>query len=214
MKHDVRDTNELPEVPAGALRILARAGDTQVMILHGDERHIGDGERLAVIEWFPSIAVAEAVSQECSRLLFAARMPSTNGWHTFPVEHIKKVVQLARNHLNVTYYPPAPEPRERHVWSREKIALFGLLVGQGRTAQAIADDPAIRCSIDMVYQQARRLGLSLQGRPHGQVLIRLPTTMLAAYEAAAARAGLTRDAFIQRKLMDGPSRPGDSAPSI
>ncbi len=212
MRHDVRNTSELPEVPAGALRIIARAGDTQVMILHGDERHIDDGERLAVIEWFSSIAIAEAVSQECSRLLFAARIPSAHGWHTFPVEHLKKLVQLARNHLNFTYHPSTPEPRERHVWSREKIALFGLLIGQGRTAQAIADDPAIRCSTEMVYQQARRLGLSLQGRPLGQIMMRLPLATLAAYEAAAGRAGLTRDAFIQRKLMDGPSRPDGFAP--
>ena len=39
-------TASLLTAPAGALRILARNGDREVLIVHGDERTIGDGERL------------------------------------------------------------------------------------------------------------------------------------------------------------------------
>ncbi len=58
-----------------ALRILARRGDSQILILHGEDRPIQEGERLAQILWLPSIGVAEEVSRFCSGQLIKAQMP-------------------------------------------------------------------------------------------------------------------------------------------
>ena len=207
----------LDRVPSGALRILARRNDSQILVLHGEERGIGDDERLAWVEWFGSPAIAEEVSRFCSyRLATGHFPPDAQGWHPYPVEHLPTLIGNAKTHLNIGLRQKArPTPsRKRQPWSREKDAMFCLFVGQGRSAQSIADDPYIQASVDMVYKQAQRLGLSLQNRPRGQVIIRLPAATLAAYEAAAVREGLTRDALIQRRLMKGPSDPDEFTASI
>ena len=168
-------------------------------------------------EWFASPAIAEEVSRFCSyRLATGHFPPDAQGWHPYPVEHLPTLIGNAKTHLNIGLRQkarPTP-PRKRQPWSREKDAMFCLFVGQGRSAQSIADDPYIQASVDMVYKQAQRLGLSLQNRPRGQVIIRLPAATLAAYEAAAVREGLTRDALIQRRLMKGPSDPDEFTASI
>ena len=206
-------TLDLSAVPACALRILARRDDSEVLIVHGEGRapDIAAGERLAWVEWLPSVEVAAAMSRFCSSRLVTVFPPDRDGWHAYAVQHLKVLVDNAKAELNVTYFAKPAEPRERQAWTRERIIRFVQLVKAGYTAKAIGADPMIRTSETNVYQRAREFGLSLASRPHGQIAIRLPADVLAFYESEAERARLTRDAMIARRLIEGARGPEPTA---
>ena len=205
MSHDPGTSFDQQAVPAGALRILARRNDSEVLILHGEGRapELDAGERLALVEWVPSVEIAEAMSRFCSHRLHAVFPPDRNGWHPYAVQHLKVLVENAKSELNVTYFPKIVEPRERQAWTRERIIRFVQLATEGHQAKAIAADPMLRTSENNVYQRAHEFGISLARRPHGQVSVRLPSDVLAFYDVEAGRVRLTRDALIARRLIKG-----------
>ena len=191
--------------PAGALRILARRNDTQILILDGEDRAIGDGERLACIEWFSTEVVAEAVAGFCSsRLKVSHFPPDADGWHSFPVDKIPILVSNAKAELNFTYHPRDETRRDRQTWTGERICLLGILIGQGWTAKRIAEHPLIRSTERNIWRQAHRFNASLSSAPQDQIVIRrLPARTRANLERAAAREQLTIDAVARRILIDG-----------
>ena len=143
--------------PPGALRILARRNDSQILILDGTDRPLEDDERLACIEWFPSEAIAEAVSDFClTRLKTSHFPPDADGWHSFPVEHLANLVSNAKIELSITYHPKPEARRNRQAWTGERIALLGFLAGRGWAAKRIAEHPMIRSTEGNVYKQAHR----------------------------------------------------------
>ena len=200
----------------GALRILTRCGDSQVLIVHGAERHVdaAAGERLAWIDWYESDDAARRISNRCSTYLAEAGLPpDTKGWHPYSVAHLKTLVCAAQNLLNIKPIPP-PErsPAERRSWTAHRIAWFGYLVGRGATAKAIADDPQIATTENNVYRQAHRFGLALSAKAFGQlVLRRLPSAALAHLDADARHAGLTREAYASRVLIEALERSARSS---
>jgi hypothetical protein len=122
------------------------------------------------------------------------------GWHDFAVEHLLTLINLAKTHLNVTIHPPEAAPRERQSWTRERDARLCYKAGEGYTAKAIAEDELIRSTANNVYVRACRLGISISSIRSGQVSIRLPAGTMAALDAAANRAHLTREALARRLL--------------
>ena len=133
--------------PPGALRVLARRSDNQTMIVHGEERAIGEGERLAWIGWFDSVEIAREMSRRCSDLLDAANLRADeDGWHVFAVVHLPTLIQVARNHLNIPSFLPAAQkaPVERQAWTGKRIARLATMACEGYTAKMIAEDPGIR----------------------------------------------------------------------
>ena len=202
MQAEVHALLGLDRAPPSALRILARCGDSQVMILHGEDRPIGEGERLAWIDWFPTAAVSESMSRFCSDRLISCQMrPDRDGWHTFPVEHLSKLIANARTHLNVTFHP-AIEPAPRQAWTSERDARLCFLGGQGFTAKAIAEDPLVRSTEAAVFKRAQRLGIALSAVLPGQITIRrLPAQVIAAIARGAEQAQLVREAYVSRVLI-------------
>ncbi len=208
------DRFDAGDPPAGALRILARRGDAEILIVHGEDRQadLDAGERLARVTWLPSIEVAATVARFCCRQLSTTFPPDGAGWRPFALEHVDTLLALARTHLNVTYFAPEPKPErrgdgaarvERQAWTRDRLIRFVQLVTLGHTAKGIAADPQIRTTENNVYQRAHEFGLSLASRPHGQVILRLPADVLAFYDAAGVREGLSRDAMMARHLIAG-----------
>ena len=91
--------------------------------------------------------------------------------------------------------------RPRQAWTYERAARLGFLIGLGWTAKRIAADPLIRSTPNNVYRQANRLGLAMSDAPQGHVAIRLPLATSGAYDRAAARAGITREALVRRVVI-------------
>ena len=188
----------------GVLRILARRNDSEVLILHGEEREIRDGERLVWIEQLPSNAVAEAVSGECSRTLAdcPSFAPGADGWHPFEVAHLPNLVIKAKTHLNVTYRLRQEPPRDRQAWTGKRIALVGFLAGQGWTAKRIAEHPLIRSTEGNIFKQAHKFEIPLPGSSQCQLVIRsLPVSVKAKLQGAVLRANLTDEAFARSLLI-------------
>ena len=127
MQPEATALSGLDRSPPGALRILARRGDSQILILDGVGRAVGEGERLAWVEWFASSAIAEEVSRFCSyRLTTGHFPPDAQGWHSLPVEHLKTLISNAKTHLNIRLRQKAEAPRERQAWTGERNAGFRL----------------------------------------------------------------------------------------
>lgn len=192
--------------PPSALRILARRGDSQVLILHGDRRgpDLAAGERLAWIDWYHCEDAAKRISNRCSAYLCEASLPpDVKGWHTFSVAHLKNLVRAAQNLLNIK---PIPAPDrvlpERQAWTAERDAQLCFLAGRGYTAKAIADDPLVRSTESAVFKRAQRLGIALSAVGAGQLIIRrLPASTLAAIDRGAEQAQLVREAYAARLLI-------------
>ncbi len=91
--------------------------------------------------------------------------------------------------------------RPRQAWTHERAARLGFLIGLGWTAKRIAADPLIGSTPNNVYRQAHRLGLAMSDAPQGHVAIRLPLATSGAYDRAAARAGITREALVRRVVI-------------
>ena len=200
----------------GTLRILSRDGGRQVMILNGQDRAIGFGERLAHVSWYPSDAVAIELAQRCAQFLRdACFVPDAEGWHDYDEAHLKALIAVAHNHLNVADRPAQPAA-ERQRWTGERIARLGFLAGLGWTAKKIADDPLIRSTPNNVYRQAHRFGIALSDGPQGQVRVRLPMANMAVVDRAAVAAGITCDAYVRRWMVAAtvePERYGLAAPA-
>ena len=190
----------------GALRVLSRRDDTEILILHGDGREAEVGERLACVEWFDTIEIARAVSHFCSARLMSIPSfhPNAEGWHPFPAASLRTLVADAKNNLNVTFFAPvaSPKPVAQHqAWTKKRIARLAFLAGQGFTAKSIAEDPLIRSTPHAVYRAAYRHEISLAEIPPGQIPLRLPASAIAYFERAAMRDQVTRDALIRRILI-------------
>ena len=193
--------------PPGALRILSRRNEAEILIANGD-RAVGSGEKLGLIEFFPSTAIAEAVAVKCAEYLQTSGTLLPDGWHDFALEHTKKLVRVAKNHLCTGFTEDEdPDPRtprtsrERQSWTARRNARLAFLVGLGWTAKMIASDPLVRSTPGMVYRQAHKLEVYLSDTPQGQVHLQLPATDLAIFDRAARSARLTRDAFLRSFLI-------------
>ncbi|MDR3488766.1 MAG: hypothetical protein P4M05_28165 [Bradyrhizobium sp.] len=194
----------IPLLAPGALRILSRHDGAEILILHGEDRTPAQGERIAFVEMFATIEIAKSVSHFCSARLMGIPQfaPDAEGWHPFPERSLKTLVADAKNHRNVTFFPPEPKPPPLHqAWTKERAARLGFLAGQGWTAKAIADDPLIHSTADAVYRAAHRFGISLADVPPGQISLRLPASVIAHFQSAAAREHVTRDHLIRRVLI-------------
>ena len=207
MRVDTNGNTELRKAPAGALRILSRQEGSQVLILAGQDREVGVGERLAHISWYPSEAIAVELAKRCSQFLIDARFrPDGDGWHDYGEAHLQTLVDVARNHLNVADRQ-SRLAGDRQRWTGERIARLGFLAGLGWTAKKIADDPLIRSTPNNVYRQAARFGIALSDGPQGHVSVRLPVANMAVVDRAAAAAGLMRDAYLRRWMIAATAEP-------
>ena len=187
--------------PPGSLRVLSRNDGSEIQLLVDQSRAIGDGERLAHVEWYENATAAAGVAAQCTRLLIAAGVPGDVGhWHRFAVEHLKTLLATAKTCLEVKPVTLSRRPAAA-AWSRERVARLGFLVGLGWTAKRIAGDPMIASTPNNVYRQAHRFGLLLTEAPRGRCAIQISLSASAVYERAAARHGITPEALMRRVLM-------------
>lgn len=94
---------------------------------------------------------------------------------------------------------------QKTIWTAERIARLGFLVGQGFAAKRIADDPLIASTPNNVHRQAQRFGLAF--RDALATVLRLPTEAAASYDAAAAKRGVTREALIKLLVITAAAEP-------
>ncbi len=95
--------------------------------------------------------------------------------------------------------------KQKTVWTSERIARLGFLVGQGFAARRIAEDPLIASTPNNVHRQAQRFGLAF--REAMATALRLPPDAAARYDAAAEKRGLTREALIKLLVMTAAGEP-------
>jgi hypothetical protein len=96
---------------------------------------------------------------------------------------------------------PSLVSQARKVWSGDRLARLGFLVGLGWSSKTIAADPVIASTPANVRAQARRLGLTLRA---GQGP-KLPFAVRSRLEIAAARRGLTPEALLHLLLLNAGS---------
>lgn len=94
--------------------------------------------------------------------------------------------------------------KQRTVWTSDRIARLGFLVGQGFPAKRIADDPLIASTANNVHRQAQRFGLAFRA---ATMPLRLTSEAAACYDAAAEKRGLTREALIRLLVMTAAGEP-------
>jgi hypothetical protein len=95
--------------------------------------------------------------------------------------------------------------KPKTIWTAERIARLGFLVGQGFAARRIADDPLIASTPNNVHRQAQRFGLAF--RDATATALRLPPDAAACCDAAAEKRGLTREALIKLLVMTAATEP-------
>ncbi|MGB8276957.1 MAG: hypothetical protein WCF20_03345 [Methylovirgula sp.] len=95
--------------------------------------------------------------------------------------------------------------KQKTIWTAERIARLGFLVGQGFAARRIAEDPLIASTPNNVHRQAQRFGLAF--REAVATALRLPPDAAARYDAAAEKRGLTREALIRLLVMTAAGEP-------
>lgn len=95
--------------------------------------------------------------------------------------------------------PPPP----LRLWTRERVARLGFLVGQGCDADAVARDPAIATTPGNARRQANRFGLALREAADR----RLPPDVCTRLDAAADRRGLTREKLVRTLVLAAGSDP-------
>jgi hypothetical protein len=96
-------------------------------------------------------------------------------------------------------------PKLKTIWTAERIARLGFLVGQGFAAKRIADDPLIASTPNNVHRQAQRFGLAF--RDALATAVRLPAEAAASYDAAAEKRGVTRETLIKLLVMTAAAEP-------
>jgi hypothetical protein len=96
-------------------------------------------------------------------------------------------------------------PNQKTIWTAERIARLGFLVGQGFAAKRIADDPLIASTPNNVHRQAQRFGLAF--RDALATAVRLPPETAANYDAAAQKRGVTREGLIKLLLTTAAAEP-------
>ena len=187
----------------GALRILARCGDSQVLIVQGAERHVdaAAGERLAWIDWYESDDAARRISYRCSTYLAEADLPpDAKGWHPYYVAHLKTLVCAAQNLLNIKPIPsPERAPAERRSWtaivSRGSATLSGVARRQ-RPSPTIRRSPPRRTT-----STGRRTGSGSRCRRRlsgSSCCGACPPPPWPTSMPGARHAGLTREAYASR----------------
>lgn len=95
--------------------------------------------------------------------------------------------------------------KQKTIWTAERIARLGFLVGQGFAARRIAEDPLIASTPNNVHRQAQRFGLAF--REAVATALRLPPDAAARYDAAAEKRGLTREALIKLLVVTAAGEP-------
>lgn len=94
--------------------------------------------------------------------------------------------------------------KHRTIWTSDRIARLGFLVGQGFAAKRIADDPLIASTPNNVHRQAQRFGLAFR---EATTPLRLTPEAAAHYDVAAEKRGLTREALIRLLVMTAAGEP-------
>ena len=89
--------------------------------------------------------------------------------------------------------------RECRRWTGERIARLGFLIGLGRDANRVAEDPIVASTPNNVHRQAHRFGLAFRSV---ETAWNLPPSAAAYYQAAAAKRSLTREAIIRLLLLE------------
>src|ERR1700757_3027288 len=92
-------------------------------------------------------------------------------------------------------------------WTLERVARLGFLLGSGWDQKRIASDPIISCSLENVQCQANRYGLSLRDMSVSTYMRRLSPQHMAAFDAASAKRGITRQSLIRRLLIEMAEEP-------
>lgn len=95
--------------------------------------------------------------------------------------------------------------KPKTIWTAERIARLGFLVGQGFAAKRIADDPLIASTPNNVHRQAQRFGLAF--RDANATSLRLSPETAARYDAAAEKRGVTRETLIKLLVMTAATEP-------
>ena len=94
----------------------------------------------------------------------------------------------------------------KSLWTGERIARLGFLLGLGWEAKRIAEDPIICSTPNNVHRQAQRFGLAFRAVAAATSL-RLPSEANGYFEAAAAKRNLTRETMIRLLLLEVASEP-------
>lgn len=95
--------------------------------------------------------------------------------------------------------------KQKTIWTAERIARLGFLVGQGFAAKRIAHDPLIASTPNNVHRQAQRFGLAF--RDATATTLRLPPDAAAHVDAAADKRGVTRETLIKLLVMTAAAEP-------
>lgn len=85
-------------------------------------------------------------------------------------------------------------------WPARRIAWACFLCGQGVSYEAIAVDPWVRSSAASVRRQLNRLGVRIRDVASGDVRFNASKPAFAAFEAAAARRGITPAELMRRTV--------------
>jgi hypothetical protein len=95
--------------------------------------------------------------------------------------------------------------KQKTIWTAERIARLGFLVGQGFAAKRIAHDPLIASTPNNVHRQAQRFGLAF--RDANATSLRLPPEATVHVDAAAEKRGVTRETLIRLLVTTAAAEP-------
>ena len=95
--------------------------------------------------------------------------------------------------------PPPPQ----RLWTRDRVARLGFLVGLGLDVEGIAHDPVIDSSPGNVRRQVNRFGLALREAEDR----RLSPDICDRLDTAARRRGLSREELIRTLVLVAASDP-------
>ncbi len=95
--------------------------------------------------------------------------------------------------------PPPPQ----RLWTRDRVARLGFLVGLGLDVEGIAHDPVIDSSPGNVRRQVNRFGLALREAEDR----RLSPEICDRLDVAARRRGLSREELIRTLVLVAASDP-------
>ncbi len=95
--------------------------------------------------------------------------------------------------------------KHKTIWTAERGARLGFLVGQGFAAKRIAHDPLIASTPNNVHRQAQRFGLAF--RDATATCLRLPPDATANVDAAADKRGVTRETLIKLLVTTAAAEP-------
>lgn len=95
-------------------------------------------------------------------------------------------------------------PTRKQRWTEERVARLGFLMGLGWEAKQIAEDSIIASTPGNIYRQASRCDLAFRAAAVAQKTT-LPCPLpdvLAPFEAAASKRGLTCEALVHKMFAE------------